>query len=293
MSLINKFKYVILYIISDKIFYQIMFRKHQGYFLKWNKIISLNEKIQFFKLYDRKAVYQKVADKLYVRDYIKGLIGEEYLVPMLYCTSDVEKIPWNELEYPCIVKSTHASGHVQVINNVKEHSVKSLNRKCKQWLKFNYYKSSREWQYSNIQPRIIIEKLLQPKDGDELKDFKFHCINGKVEVIQVDIDRVKCHRRNLYDTKWNLLPFEWSIFKNNQLLWPNGKEIPKPTLLDKMITLSERISYKYTYVRIDWYEVEGQIYFGEITLHHGSGYERIVPRKYDILLGSKIDLNDI
>jgi len=276
--------------LSDRYYYELMFRKHQGYFLDWNKVETLNEKIQYLKRYQRDPIQRMLADKYDVRAFVESELGDSYLIPVKYCSGDVMSIPWKQLEFPYIVKSTHGSGHFRVIRDASDLDVCRLNKLCSEWLDVDYYRVSREWQYSNLRPRIIIEHLLEPSDGSELKDYKFHCIGGKVYAIQVDLDRSSNHRRNFYSTDWDLLPFEWSIYKKGGLLWPNGAFVERPDCLDELVVLSERLSSCFKYVRIDWYVLGSRAYFGEITFHHGSGFERILPRSYDLFLGSKVKL---
>ena len=157
-------------------------------------------------------------------------------------------------------------------------------------LKKNYYYASKEWQYKNIKPCILAEKLLVSSDGDIPFDYKFHCFHGQVEIIQVDIDRYTNHKRNLYNVTWELLPFTWSIWKNNMPLWTNRKEIKRPKMLDEMIIAAQRLSTDFKYVRIDLYELNNTIYFGEMTFHHGGGLEIIHPREWDTILGNKLQL---
>ena len=138
-----------------------------------------------------------------------------------------------------------------------------------------------------------MEKLLISKSGTLPYDYKFHCFNGKVEIIQVDIDRFNEHKRNLYDKDWNLLPFTWCPWENDNPLWENGKKLIAPQNINEMISIAEKLSKDFILCRIDLYELDGLCYFGEFTFHHGSGFEKIDPFVWDIKLGEKIRLLDI
>ena len=129
-------------------------------------------------------------------------------------------------------------------------------------------------------------------NGELPMDFKIHCFHGKVEVIQVDIDRFTNHKRNFYDASWNLLPFSWSLWKDVKPLWDTGRNIEKPNNLDEMIIVAEKLSEAFKYVRIDLYDFDNRIYFGEITFHHGSGMETIFPKEWNYKLGDLLNLND-
>lgn len=163
-----------------------------------------------------------------------------------------------------------------------------VRRRCARWLKSNYYREGREWQYKNIPPRIMVEKLLLDDDGNVPNDYKFHCFNGRVGVVRVDIDRHANHRRNFYDVTWTKLPFTWSACVGSRPLWPQGRDIECPPVLDQVVVMTEEIARSFTYIRVDWYVLGSAVYFGEVTFHHGGGYERILPFEWDHKLGETL-----
>lgn len=281
-----------IYCIPEIRFLKSNYKAHFGVYPDLKNPKTLNEKIVWLKLNDRTPLHTQCADKIAVRSYVEQKIGAEYLIPLLFSSDNIddltpENFPKTE---PFILKTNHDSSGGIIIKNPQEADWKTIKKKIKKHLKVNYYYPSKEWQYKNINPRFLAEKLLVNKAGTIPFDYKFHCFNGKVEVIQVDIDRFTDHKRNLYDVHWNLLPFTWSLWKDNQPLWPNGNAVDKPLLLSKMIELSEKLAASFVYVRIDLYDLDGEIYFGEITFHHGSGHERIFPEEFGLELGAKVDL---
>ncbi|WP_250436306.1 ATP-grasp fold amidoligase family protein [Hanstruepera flava] len=256
---------------------------------------TLNEKILWLKLHDRTDLHTKCADKLLVRSYVERVIGSKYLIPLYYHSSNINNLKPENFpnDKPYIIKTNHNSSGGFIVLDSQSVDWNLIRKKIKKLLKQNYYLESKEWQYKNIVPAFLAEKLLKDEKGELPFDYKFHCFNGRVETIQVDLDRFSDHRRNFYDRNWNLMPFTWSQWKNNKPLWPNGSDIDKPANFQLMMELAEQLAKPFEYVRIDLYNVDGAIYFGEITFHHGGGCERIYPESWDLELGSKIDLSKL
>ena len=266
-----------------------------GKTLNLSNPVTLNEKINWLKLNDRRKIQTICADKVLVRDYIKDKIGEQYLVPLILVVKNANEIENEDLpEFPVIIKTNHDSGGVFMIRNKNTIDLKPIRVKLNDRLRKNYYLKSKEWQYKNIKPRILVEKLLLTKSGDIPMDYKVHCFNGKAHLIQVDIGRgSESHFRNWYDTNWERQPFKWSSPKaNNKRTDPADFDIDKPTSLSEMLELSNTLAQPFDYVRIDWYNVDGTLYFGEITFHHDSGYQPIVPEEWDVKLGNLVKLGE-
>ena len=254
---------------------------------------TLNEKINWLKLYDRRPLHTQCADKYEVRSYVKEKIGEAYLVPLYFQTQNPKDLkPENLPDFPCIIKANHdSSGGIFVYNkNTLDYS--SLVQQFRIRLNKNYYNSTKEWQYKNIAPRIIIEKLLITKEGNIPLDYKVHCINGEAHMIQVDIGRgTGNHFRNWYYTDWTRCPFKWTARLEHGETDPAAFDIPAPKKLSQMTELSNILAEPFDYVRVDWYVVDDKLYFGEITFHHDSGCRPIEPEEWDIKLGEKVHLN--
>ncbi|WP_440122509.1 ATP-grasp fold amidoligase family protein [Tenacibaculum sp. Ill] len=254
-----------------------------GYKLDLQKPLTLNSKIQWLKLNERSNLHTICADKYKVRNFIKKTLGEEYLIPLFFVTKDVNKItPENLPSTPFIIKTNHDSGTYFIVKDKSNQDWNEIKKALKSSLKNNYYYKGKEWQYKNIDPCIIVEKLLQTSEGTIPSDLKFHCFNGKVTFIQVDIDRKTNHRRSLFDINWNLLDF--------QIHYPKGGYVKKPDSLDKLIEFSEKISKNFTLARVDFYEVNNKIFFGEITFHPESGFGNISPIEWDYKLGDLLEL---
>lgn len=290
--LIKIYLFFLYHVMPEKMYLKRRFKKTFKREIDLDNPKTLNEKIVWLKLNDRTPLHTICADKYAVRNYIKEKVGEEYLVPLLYQTKNVKDIiPDNLPDIPLIIKTNHdSSGGIFVYDKSKidwNEARKSLSDR----LKKNYYPRTKEWQYKNIPPCVIAEKLLIDKNGKIPFDYKVHCFNGKVNMIQVDVDRSSNHCRNYYNTNWKREPYKWTFIK------PDGKEVgeckedvKKPETLSQMIDLSEKLASEFCYVRVDWYDLDGVLYFGELTFHQDGGNRPVTPEKWDRILGDKLIL---
>lgn len=266
------------------------FRKVFGRDMDFENPQTLNEKIQWLKLNFRKDIQVQLADKFEVRKFVEEKFGPQYLVPLLYQTTDwrditMENIP-NE---PCIIKPNHASGRYIIIRDKKTINLRKIQTDCISWLSVDYYKHTQEWQYKDIKRRIIIEKLLQTKEGTIPNDYKLHYFNGELGFVYCSVGRESENKRNIYDPEWNPLYFSWvEPFKDSSSI--RGQEIPEPPTYEKMKEIGAEIAKMFAYVRVDFYDVDGKLYLGEITFHHGSGFDVFVPKEYDLYWGNKVTL---
>jgi hypothetical protein len=287
------YKVIINKYLSDEAWYRQMFLWSHGYALDIDNPKTLNEKIQWLKLHNRQSHFTAWADKYKVRDHIRELVGNTYLIPLLAVADDPAKIDFEALPTPFIIKPNHLSGCVKIVRDKKGICWPSVVKEGRSWLKENLFHTGREWQYKNILPKIIVEQLLVDDDGIIPLDYKFHCFHGEIVAIQVDIDRETDHRRNFYDREWKQLPFIWSIYAGDKPLWPHGRHIDKPAVLAEMIAMTEKLASRFDYIRIDWYVLDDRVYFGEVTFHHGGGYEQIRPLEWDKNLGAMLKLPEI
>lgn len=240
---------------------------------------TFNEKLNYLKLNDRNPLGPRVADKIAVRSYVKELIGPQYLIPLIGTYKRIEEVPFANLPSRFVLKTNHGSGWNLVCENKDKVDWNSEKRKFNYWLSLNAYYLSREWQYQSIKPALICEEMLQY----EIIDYKLFCSKGKVRCIQVDRGRFSQHQRNLYDPAWNLLPL--------QIRYPQMEEvITRPIQLDEMIEIAEKLAQAFLFCRIDLYEQENQLYFGELTLHPGGGAEPFGSYQQDLQAGQFIEI---
>lgn len=263
----------------------------KAWFLKFGKKLDLdnpktfNEKLQWLKLHDRKDVYTKMVDKYEVKEYVANIIGKKYIIPTLGVYDKFEDIDFNKLPDQFVIKCTHDSGGLVIVKDKKELNIKNAKKKINKSLRKNYYYGNREWPYKNVKPRIIIEKYMEDKKDKELRDYKLFCFNGKFKVMFIATNRQgdgeTCF--DFFDRDFKHLPFV-----NGH---PNALNPPhKPSNFDKMVELAEKLSKDIPQVRIDFYDVDDKIYFGEITFFHWSGMVPFEPEEWDKKMGDMIDL---
>lgn len=275
---------LLLRLMPDKILLKRSFKKHMGYSLNLENPVTLNEKINWLKLYNRKNKHTLIADKYRVREYVSKTIGDNYLIPLLFHTNNPKDLVEENLpKSNYIIKTNHDSSGGLIIRDGSKLNYKKIQQRFRKLMKENHYYTSLEWQYKNIKPHIIIEKLLLTEDGGIPSDFKFHCFNGKLEFIMVDLDRFgELRTRNLYDKDWNLLECKWGR--------PNNKAVAKPNKLNEMIEIAEKLAKEFIYIRVDFYYVKEKIYFGELTLHHASGLQAFTDEECDKKFGNLLNL---
>ena len=275
-------------LIPDRIYLQIVYFRHFKKFIDFDNPKTFNEKIQWLKLNYRKEEYTNLVDKYRVKQYITKLIGEEYVIPTLGVWKNVDDIDFKSLPEKFVLKCNNDSGGIVICKNKKDFDEVKAKSFLKERLKNNGYWYGREWPYKNVKPCIIAEKYMEDSISKDLKDYKFFCFNGSMEFFDIDIDRFIEHRSNYYDRNGNFLPFGKTYCPPDYT-----KKIEMPKNLDKMIELAETISHNTVLSRIDFYEIDGQVYFGEITFYPGSGFSPFTDEKWDYKLGDMLYLPNI
>lgn len=252
---------------------------------------TLNEKLQWLKLNERHDYYPICADKYAMKKWVADLLGtEEYNVPVIYHTSDWKEITFEHVtQFPCIVKPNHSSHDYIILRSAEKVNWKQLRRRCRFWLKRDYYTESQEWQYRDIPRQIIVEPLLETKEGKIPNDYKLNYLNGKLEFVYVSYDREGINARCVFDESWKVIPFYWGNSTQKEYV-PCPVDIPRPASFEKMKEIGAKIAKFFKYVRVDFYDVDGKLYVGEITLHHGGGCDRFRPQEYDKIYGEKLNL---
>lgn len=270
---------------DDKTYLKLVYWGETKQKLDLDNPVTFNEKIQWLKLYDRNMEYSKYADKYEVRKFVKDKIGENYLIPLIGVYNNVGEIKWSDLPNKFVIKCTHGSGSNIICNNKSNLDINKSIDKINIWMKKNWYWFGREWSYKNIKPRIICEKYMVDESQVELKDYKIFCFDGKPQLIEVDFNRFVQHKRNIYTTKWE--------FVDANIRYPNDSsiKIEKPSNLEKMLELATKLSENIPQVRVDFYSIKDNIYFGEMTFYHGSGFEEFEPKSLGVKMGQWIKLN--
>ncbi|MCD2138786.1 ATP-grasp fold amidoligase family protein [Salinicoccus halitifaciens] len=256
-----------------------LYKRNTGKDLNWNHIETYSEKMQWSKLYEQDDIKTILSDKYLVRDWVKNTIGEQYLIPLLGVWDTFEEIEFEKLPQQFVLKANHGSGTNIIVKNKSDLNLKRSKKLFNIWLNTNFaFTSGFELQYKDIKPKIIVEKYIVDQHN-ELKDYKFICFNGKVYYCWVHLDKEKEYKRNIYDTEWNLQEFRIDDFPRS------NKKIEPPKNFDRMVEVAETLCKGFSHVRVDLYNCDGKIYFGEMTFTSGSGYRNIYPEIYDKHLG--------
>ena len=271
----------------DKLYLSMKYRLLMRKPMNWKNPQTFNEKLQWLKLYDRKPEYTQMVDKYEAKKFVANIIGEEYIIPTLGVWDRFDDIDFAALPEKFVLKTTHDSGTVAICTDKQHFDIAATRKLFNKRLRRKYYYSHREWPYKNVKPRIIAEKYMVDESGYELKDYKFFCFDGRVEALFIASDRGSATEEtkfDFFDAEFNHLPFT-----NGH---PNAQRaIPKPVGFEKMKELAAQLSVGYPHLRVDLYDINGQIYFGELTFYHWSGFVPFVPREWDYTFGSWIHLS--
>lgn len=285
ISAYSKFIYKpILKNLSDETYLRLTYRVFVGKKLHLDNPKGFNEKLQWLKIHDRNPHYPSMADKYLVRDYIKSVIGEEYLVPVVGIWDKFDNIDVNSLPDQFVLKCTHDSGSAIVCKDKSTFDWAAARKKITRCLNRDMFYWGREWPYKGLTPRIICEHYLDDGNGD-LEDYKFMCFNGEPKMIFTCTERRSEDglKVTFFDMDWNKLPF----YRHYPA---SSKQIDKPSKFEEMVQLAKVLSKDMPFVRIDFYEVKGKVYFGEITFYPGCGFEEFHPDEWDYKLGEMIKL---
>lgn len=271
----------------DKLYLKLKFRLVMGQKLDLKNPKTFNEKLQWLKLYNRCPEYTTMVDKYAVKQYVADKIGDEYIIPTLGVWDRVEDINWDSLPNQFVLKTTHGGGGggVVICKDKSTFDREEARTKLQKSLDSDIYLNFREWPYKDVGKRIIAEQYMTDESTVELKDYKFFSFNGKVRCFKVDFARFIEHKANYYDRDAKLLPF------GEVCCMPDfNRQFEKPKNFDKMIDAVEILSRDIPFVRVDLYNVEGKIYFGEITFFPAAGMGKFEPREWDLKLGEYLCL---
>lgn len=250
-----------------------------GHRLDWSNLKSYTEKMQWAKLYDTDPRKVVLSDKYLVREWVKNKIGEEYLIPLLGVWDSFDEIDFDTLPTQFVLKTNHGSSTNIIVKDKNTIDKKYLKKLFDRWMQMDFaFASSIQLHYSKIERKIIAEQFIETENKD-LPDYKFICFNGKPYYVWVDLGRNVHHTRKVYDLNWELQ--HWN--QNNYDV--NLDELDKPLNFEKMVELAKQLCEGFHHVRVDLYNVNGKIYFGEMTFTNASGLEPIVPEEYDYKLG--------
>lgn len=266
-------------------FVKIRYRTEIGKELNLDNPKTYTEKLQWLKLYDHDPKYTTMVDKYEVKKYVAEKIGKEYVIPLLGVWDDVDKIDFDQLPDQFVLKTTHDSGGIVVCKDKESFDIKAAKNKLKHFLRRKYYAYNREWPYKNVKPRVIAEKYMEDTKCQELRDYKFFTFAGVPKILYIAQGRGKKQQTvaDFFDMDYNHLDI--CIDHDMADVLPE-----KPVNFEKMKVLASELSKGTPQLRVDFYEVDGRVYFGEMTFFHCSGLAPFRPEEWDKIFGSWVVL---
>ena len=273
--------------LPPKVYVKIHYEYFSGKKLDLNSPQDYNAKIEWYKVFFRPKILTQLVDKYEVRTYVEEKIGAKYLNELYAVYDNAEEIDFDSLPNRFVIKANHTNGHNLIVkdkkNLDKKKSIKLLNK----WLgKNQYYRRGQEWAYKDVKPKLIIEKFLKEKDKNTLVDYKFYCFNGKVKFVDVHFDRESDHKQYCFDLDFKLMPFRKGKEDNLEFF----KDYEEPSNLKEMVKLSEILADNLPFVRVDFYSINGQSIFGELTFYPSDARKKFFPEEYNTIIGDYFKL---
>lgn len=274
------------YIKSDSLYLRLYYQAKMHRSLNLKNPKTFNEKLQWLKLNDRNPLYCKMVDKIEAKKIVSKIIGDKYIIPTIGQYDTVNDVDWDSLPNQFVIKCSHDSGGIVVCKDKSNLNIEEAVNKLAEGLNMNFYDYNREWAYKNVKPRIIIEQYMEDNKTKELRDYKFFCFDGTVKALFIASDRQKPGEEtkfDFFDSDFNHLPI-----KNGH---PNSSVLPdKPESFEEMKAIASKLSKGIPEVRVDLYEVNGKVFFGELTFFHWSGVVPFDPESWDVKFGSWIKI---
>lgn len=281
---IKNFLKNISHILPDSIYLRIKFYFRTGRQLNLNNPDTYTEKLQWLKLHDRKPVYTTMVDKYDVKKFVADRLGEEHIIPLIGVWDNVEDIQFDELPEQFVLKCTHDSGGLWICKDKSKFDFNNAKKKIKTSLKTNYFWQSREWAYKNVKPRIIAEKYMEDMKTGETRDYKFFTFNGEPKIMYIATGRGTGETYgDFFDMDFNHLNL--TIDHRNAPVCPE-----KPDCFEEMKKAASILAQDTPQLRVDFYVIDGQYYFGEMTFFHCGGFEDLKPVEWNKIFGDWISI---
>ena len=258
-----------------------------GYWMDFDHPQTYNEKLQWLKLHNRLPIYTAMVDKVEVKRYVEDILGtKENIIPTIAVYDSIDVIEWDKLPKQFVIKCTQGSGDFVICRDRDEFDITKAKGVLRKYFKRNYYWASREWPYKNVPHRIIVEKYMEDESGYELKDYKWFCFDGEPKFLFVASDRTSEDEETKFD--FYDMDFNHLDIKNGH---PNSNRIiDKPKGFDEMKRIAGLLSKGHPHLRVDLYDINGAVYFGELTFFHWGGFVPFEPESWDYKLGELIKL---
>jgi len=276
-----------LIFLPQKTYVKYNYEYYSGRKLDYNNPVTFNDKIQWLKVFYHKKILHKLVDKYAVRDYVKNKVGPQILNELYGVYDKPSDVNFEELPDQFVLKGAHGFHLNLIVKDKSELNLPKTKLLLNKWMHKSNYRNGKEWAYKNIKPRIIAEKYLKEFGKKVVNDYKIFCFNGKPKYILVYMERgiedVRCY----YDLNWNKLPF--TIEKDNYF----EGELEKPENLNEMIEVAEKLAPDFPFVRVDLYNINGKVLFGEMTFYPNDGRKKYIPKKYNKIIGDYLKLPEI
>lgn len=278
---------------DDKTYLKLVYRGHFGKKLNLDNPITFNEKLQWLKLYNRKPEYTIMVDKVKAKEYVANIIGEEHIIPTLGVWDDPDDIDFDKLPDQFVLKCNHNSGiGLCICKDKSKLDIEKVKEGLRKGLKEDFYLMGREWPYKNVPRKILAEKYMVDSEYDKkaiekkecvLTDYKFFCFGGEPFMMYVSQDHAEHATTDFFDMDYKLLPI--------RMRDPNSENPPAcPKEFEEMKQYARMLSKNIPHLRVDFYVINHQVYFGELTFYHNAGFSLVKPHEWNVKLGNLIKL---
>ncbi len=273
-----------LFFLSDEQYVKTIFRLRVGRSLDLKDPKTFNDKLNWLKLHDRKPLYHRMADKLALRDYVRDHIGEGHSPEVLGIWGSFDEIDFESLPDRFVIKTNHDSGSYAICTDKATFDRRKARKTIRRSLARNYYRTTREWQYDGIEPKVFAEELIG--DGSPLTDYKVFCFNGQPRFMYMEQESVENPVQAIVDMDYNRLEFTMEDGRAEYLP-------PRPECFDTMVEFSRELSKDAPFQRVDMYCVDGKVYISELTFYHYGGYIPFDPESWDLKIGQMLDISGV
>lgn len=283
----------LLNFLSDKAYLSLMYRAAFGKKINWNNPQTFSEKLQWIKLYDRKEIYTQMVDKYASKKFVSDRVGEEYVIPLVGGPwNDPDEIDYDALPEQFVLKTNHDCGGVLICKDKSTFDRQAAAVFLREHLKRRYYHHCREWPYKDVKPVIFAEKYLSEVDSSAgVSDYKFFTFNGEPKLMYIAGGRDYAQKdkqviyADFFDTDFNHVDL--------RIDHENAPECPaKPQNFDKMVECARKLAQGTKHLRVDFYEVNGKLYSGELTFFHCGGLHEFITKEWEYTMGAWICLNE-
>ena len=282
MALVKK-----MIFLPQDVYVKINYEYYSGRKLDYNNPVTFNDKIQWLKVFYHREILHQLVDKYAVRDYVKEKVGSQYLNELYAVYNKPAEVDFEKLPNQFVLKGVHGFHLNLIVKDKNKLNLKKTNYLLNKWMLKDHYRNGKEWAYKNVKPRIIAEKYLEEFGKDVVNDYKFFCFNGKPKFIQIDMERGTEDLRCYYDLDWKKLPF---TTEKNKFF---EGELQMPEHFNEMIDVAQKLSKDFPFVRVDLYNINGKILFGEMTFYPTDGRKKYIPNEYNKIIGDYLELPKI